>query len=371
VPAQQARSAGMKPQRPEHLGNKQWKALKAALAFEREARMPSVAQFLEDISDPQPSAAAARKGNGASKQGGVPKLAMGAAAVVALLIAGGGYYFYERGKVGTEAPHEAAREVAHEAAPPAAAHDEGAVPSSGVSSVAITPVLPAPPAPVLTMAAVTPVLASVPCSALVASVHDQTVDVQGFVSQRFGLARLKDTLGRVPGVKTTNFGVQQVADDKCDLLKVFAPYWSANRQSGRPASVHTRAQATRLTEGQPLIIDLMTPGFDSSVNIDYFTLDGSVVHLLPNQRSRDNQAPPNYTATIGSMGDWIVGKPFGSEMIVLMLAPAPLFDAPRPDSEAKSEYLRAVEKRLAALANKYGRDKVAVDMFQITTQARQ
>lgn len=362
VPAQQAKAAGMKPQRPEHLGNKQWKALKAALAFEREARTPSVAQLLEDISDPQPATAAARK----NKQGGAPKLAIGAAAAVAaLLIAGGGYYYYEHGNGVTEVAHEAAHEA------PPVAHVERAAPPSGGSQVAITPVLPAPPAPVLTMAAVTPVLASVPCSALVASVHDQTVDVQGFVSQRYGLARLKDTLGRVPGVKTTNFGVQQVADDKCDLLKVFAPYWSANRQSGRPASVHTRSQATRLTEGQPLIVDLMTPGFDSSVNVDYFTLDGSVVHLLPNQRSRDNQAPSNYTATIGSMGDWIVGKPFGSEMIVLMLAPAPLFDAPRPDSEAKADYLRAVEKRLAALASKYGRDKVAVDMFQITTQAKQ
>lgn len=57
-------------------------------------------------------------------------------------------------------------------------------------------------------------------------------------------------------------------------------------------------------------------------------------------------------------------------MIVLTITPASLFDALRPDSEAKTEYLRAVEKRLAALAGKYGRDRVAVDMFQITTQAK-
>ncbi len=43
VPALQARSAGMKAHRPDHLGNKQWKAFKAALAFEREARTPTVA----------------------------------------------------------------------------------------------------------------------------------------------------------------------------------------------------------------------------------------------------------------------------------------------------------------------------------------
>jgi hypothetical protein len=360
VPAQQAKSAGMKPQRPDHLGNKQWKALKAALAFEREARTPSVAQLLEEISEEQTSGAMGRK----TKQGGAPKLMMGAAAVVALLVAGGGYYFYDQSRDHAQAPRDAtpAPPVSHEPGPAAV--------SPAAPSVAIAPAVPATPVPELTMGAVTPVLASVPCSALVASVHDQTVDVQGFVSQKYGLARLKESLGRVPGVKTTNFGVQQVADDKCDLLKVLGPYWSANRQSGRPASVHTRSQAMRLTEGEPLIVDLMTPGFDSYVNVDYFTLDGSVVHLLPNQRSRDNQAPPNYTATIGSMGDWIVGKPFGSEMIVLLVAPAPLFDTARPDSEARSEYLRAVDKRLAALAAKYGREKVAVDMFQITTQPR-
>ncbi len=42
----------------------------------------------------------------------------------------------------------------------------------------------------------------------------------------------------------------------------------------------------------------------------------------------------------------------------------------RPDSEGKADYLRAVDKRLAALASKYGRERVAVDIFQITTQAR-
>jgi eukaryotic-like serine/threonine-protein kinase len=114
----------------------------------------------------------------------------------------------------------------------------------------------------------------------------------------------------------------------------------------------------------------MTPAFDSYVDVDYYMLDGSVVHLLPNTQARDNQAPANYSATLGSGGDWVVGKPFGSEMIVLTVTPAPLFDTLRPDSEPKSEYLRAVDKRLSVLASKYGREHVAVDIFQITTQAK-
>ncbi|VXB29351.1 Protein kinase [Burkholderia sp. 8Y] len=353
VPATQAKSAGMKPQRPEQLGNKQWKALKAALAFEREARTPTVAQFLDEISEESPPAPKQSK----KFRAGVPSVAVGALALV--IIASAAYYVVAHKKSGN-APTAVA--VAPALPTP--------TPMPTPEKPAITPAVPAAPAPTLTMAAVTPVLGSVPCSALVASVHDQTVDVQGFVSQQYGLTRLKDALGRVPGVKTTNFGVQTVADDKCDLLTVLGPYWTTNRQSGRPASVHTRSNQTRLTEGDPLIVELMTPAFDSYVTVDYFMLDGSVVHLLPNAHSRDNQAPPGYTATLGTMGDWVVGKPFGSEMIVLTVTPAPLFDALRPDSEAKSEYLREIDKRLAALAARYGRERVAVDIVQITTQPK-
>ncbi|GGD65018.1 serine/threonine protein kinase [Caballeronia grimmiae] len=353
VPALQAKSAGMKPQRPENLGNKQWKALKAALAFEREERTPTVAQFLDEFGEEQPVASAQPK----TKRVAAPKLAIGAMALV--LIAGAGYVFFA---------HQKGRNSTATTATTATTAAPVTMPTP--ERPAITPALPAAPAPTLTIAAVTPVLASVPCSALVASVHDQTVDVQGFVSEKYGLARLKESLGRVPGVRATNFGVQQVTDDKCDMLTTFAPYWTANRQAGRPASVHTRSSQTRLTEGDPLIVELMTPAFDSYVNVDYFMLDGSVVHLLPNGRSRDNQAPPSYSATIGAMGDWVVGKPFGAEMIVLTVAPAPLFDAPRPDSEAKPEYLRAVDKRLKALAARFGRERVLVDIFQITTQPK-
>ncbi|TFW10138.1 serine/threonine protein kinase, partial [Oxalobacteraceae bacterium OM1] len=47
--ATQARSQGMKPERPEGLHNRQWRALRAALAFDRNQRTPSVMRFYEDM----------------------------------------------------------------------------------------------------------------------------------------------------------------------------------------------------------------------------------------------------------------------------------------------------------------------------------
>ena len=332
VPATQARGSSLKPQRPDGLGTRQWRALRVSLAFEREARMPTVTQFLQEFGDTQ-------TGNGRS---GAAVKTVVSAGVLAVVAAGG--YFYAS---------------SHRSAPP---EKVAAVPEKVAEAPAPLLVVPTP----LSLTTVAPVLASVPCSALVASVQDQALSVSGYVGRSYGTQKLRTTLNQIPGVTNPGVQVQEVDDDKCDMLKLIAPYLT----SGRLATIQTRNHNTQLTEGQPLVVQITTPPYDSWVNIDYYQLDGSVVHLLPNARSKDNQAPPNYAATIGSGGDWIVSKPFGSEMIVLLATPAALFDTIRPESEPRADYLRAVEKRLGDIANKFGRDKIAVDFVQIDTHPR-
>jgi hypothetical protein len=50
--------------------------------------------------------------------------------------------------------------------------------------------------------------------------------------------------------------------------------------------------------------------------------------------------------------------------------PAPLFDAVRQETEPKVVYLKAMEQRLSQLAAKHGREKIAVDLLQVTTRAK-
>jgi len=330
VPATQARGSGLKPQRPDGLGTRQWRALRTSLAFEREARMPTVTHFLQEFGDTQKRS---------SMSGTAVKAAVSAGALA--VVAAGGYFYAS----------------SHRTVPP---EKVAAVPEK----VVVAPAMPVVPA--LSLATVAPVLASVPCSALVASVQDQALGVTGYLGRSYGTQKLRSTLDAIPGVANPRVQVQEVDNDKCDVLKLIAPYLTASR----PASIQIRDHTTQLTEGQPLVVQVTTPSYDSWVNIDYYQLDGSVVHLLPNARSKDNQAPPNYAATIGSGGDWIVSKPFGSEMIVLLVTPAALFDAVRPDSESRADYLRAVDKRLGELANKFGHDKIAADLVQIDTHPR-
>jgi hypothetical protein len=243
---------------------------------------------------------------------------------------------------------------------------------AAASAAAVSAPIATPPAPkpALTLAAIAPTLAQVPCSALSAAVQDHSLTVRGFVSQRYGAAHLKDTLAALPGVDTLTLDVEPIADGKCDTVNALAPYWVRNWQAGRIAALHVRPPGGQLSEGDALVVDVTTPGFDSYVNLDYFQLDGSVVHMVPSPRAKDNQAPPHYAATIGSGGDWIISKPFGAEMVVLLITPVPLFDKPRPESESRADYLRALDTRLTQIRGKYGQDHIVADFASITTKPR-
>ena len=174
----------------------------------------------------------------------------------------------------------------------------------------------------------------------------------------------------MPGVDTLTLEVEPLADDKCDTVKALAPYWARNWQAGRVAALHVRPPGGQLTEGDPLVVDVTTPGYDSYVNLDYYQLDGSVVHMVPSPRAKDNQAPPHYAATIGSAGDWIISKPFGSEMVVLLITPAPLFDKPRRKANRAPTICAHSTRGSRRSAGKYGQDHIVADFAPITTKPR-
>jgi serine/threonine protein kinase len=333
--ASQARNAAMKPQRPKDLGQRQWKALRSALAFEREARTPTVARFLEEFGDGRKTA---------NRQ---IMIAGGAvAAVLALAVAG--YYAVSRnGYPGVQTAAVASGDSGAQNVPQAA-----------------------PRVAPLSMEEVERTLAKVPCSALLASSSEGRLQVRGYLSAGFGIPRLRETLGNLPGVQSVQVEAQQLADDKCGVVGVLAPYWQQNMRSGAAAAVHTKPPDAPLREGDALVLDVATPPYDSHVNIDYYSFDGGVVHLVPSPRARANQAPPSYAATIGSTGNWVVSKPLGTDLIVLLITPVPLFDGLRPEAERTQDYLPVLERQLARMGEQYGRDKIVADFLQITTRPR-
>jgi len=376
--ATEARDSGLEPERPKGLTKKQWKALRRALSFKREYRTATVEQFCHDF-----------RCRGVLSSSAV-KLSGLAASV--LVVAGLAAYYY----------HLAFRPAPEVAAGPVPAQtrvESGGRETDG-STVALSPLEPSPPAAVadaeppaagmqltkvepqvtvqpvvpevheLSLSAVMPVLDRVSCAALTASVSVGTVHVNGYVSQRFDVQGLESELLALPGAKRVSTTVTPVSDEKCAVLDLYEPYWRVNHATGEATTIRTRKAGGELTEGDPLVVKITTPPYESYVNLDYYSLDGGVVHMVPGPRVEANQAPPSYSATIGDLGEWVIAEPFGTEMVVVLNTPQPLFDTPRKEVEKGSDYLPVLRGRLKQLGQGSGLKHITAEFVMIQTRPR-
>lgn len=344
VSATEARAKGVKPEQPKTLSRGQWKVLRQALSLDRATRTPTVKQFLAGL--------------GAEPQSGGSHLPWIAGSVIAgVALATGVLVYLWRGHMPST----------DSTTPPASSSTQATAPEPTPTP---TPT-PAPEAAVpVKPEAVAQVIAATPCALLNATIEGNTLQVSGYVADT-ALGALRDKLGKLAGVKTLKLDAQPLTSDKCDVVRLVAPYWSGGRKTGEKAGALLRTRGgTQLTEGTPLVLDVNTPPHDSYVYVDYFAADGKVAHLVPSGRIQGNQAPPNYSATVGDSGDWVISKPFGTELVVLLTTPAPLFTTRRPEVETRQEYLRALEKPLAQMASKLGQEKISADIVQISTRAR-
>ncbi|WP_211948772.1 serine/threonine protein kinase [Cupriavidus yeoncheonensis] len=346
--ANQARAAGLKPVQPRELSRTQWKTLREALSLDRETRMPTVDRFLAGMS--------AASGVSAPRRSAL----LAGAAVAALAgVSAVGYFAWR-----TSRPAQAPPVVAQADSSPSAPSTPSAPPAPPAPVVR-------PPAEAFSMPAVLRVMAAVPCSLLAAtSPENGRVRVRGYLAESVGVSRLREQLNALPGVKSLDVDTQPLSADKCDVARMIAPYWSGRREGAVASSLRTRGDKLQLTEGTPLVLELRTPAQDSYVYVDYFAADGNVAHLVPSARVPGHQAPASYSATIGDGGDWVISRPFGTELVVLLTTPAPLFDGRRSDVESWQDYLKALEKPLGQMAHKYGQERISADLVEISTRAK-
>jgi len=224
--------------------------------------------------------------------------------------------------------------------------------------------------PELSRASLASVLDKLPCAVFNTSIKDGSVDLQGYVSRQLDVKRLEKDLLALPGARVISLNLKKVDKEKCAVIELFAPYWARKQGADHPALIQTGRKGNVFTEGDTLVVRITTPDYESYVNIDYHALDGGVVHMIPGPRARDNQAPANYNATIGDLGEWTIAEPFGTEMVTVVLTPQPLFETPRNEIETDSEYLAAVREQLDRITKKSGKDKIAVDFVMIDTKAK-
>ena len=97
--------------------------------------------------------------------------------------------------------------------------------------------------------------------------------------------------------------------------------------------------------------------------MDYIAHDGSVQHLYPQLADPKNAIAADPPRTFGpgealNLGhpSWLIGEPYGTDMIIAVASSEPLFDRPRPgNAETADVYLRDLQSAIDTLRRRGAR----------------
>jgi eukaryotic-like serine/threonine-protein kinase len=140
--------------------------------------------------------------------------------------------------------------------------------------------------------------------------------------------------------------------------------------SERDLSLRLVSPMPQLREGDLIKVEVHAPAYPVSLRIDYYSLEGQVQHLWPNDQEKDPKLAPDAVRIFGEPGGGRVwkagGAPFGTEMITVLATPVPLNLGQRPWVEQSQDYLRDLKRALDTNRS----DKTAIYQTLLVTTRR-
>ena len=193
-------------------------------------------------------------------------------------------------------------------------------------------------------------LQSYACADLSATMTSEgTVHVSGFVSQQEDAARVRRDVSDMPGVGTATFDLQLRIWPHCEVVAILKPYQGRNREFGHGLKVAAvTAHDGHLREGDQVLLEVTNANYDGYLRVDYYTADGSVMHL--NSGKGQRRVPAGKTVELGRdiPASWLVAPPFGTVLLTALSSPMPFGDpVDRPPFELASSYLQQLRESLA------------------------
>ena len=106
--------------------------------------------------------------------------------------------------------------------------------------------------------------------------------------------------------------------------------------------------------GERLELELQAPDYPGYIYVDYFTADGMVLHLQPNEVVGLRLAAPKSAQFVGrpqadgAFLDITIGPPYGQEIAAAFASSVPLYEGLRPLQEPSAPYLDFLRRQVAA-----------------------
>ncbi|CAO3402115.1 DUF4384 domain-containing protein [Azospirillum sp. 11R-A] len=233
--------------------------------------------------------------------------------------------------------------------------------SSSASPPAPAPPLPPAPPPAVPrqppVAAVAAALRAIPCALVGVETTGGRLLVSGTVAGERAETAVRETVETLAAGWDHGFDLATADARFCAPLGSVATALDANRGLAEPLAV-SMLEGPALNAGDPLMLEIRAPARPVRLQVDYFTIDGSVVHLLPNPSDSAIALAAGASRRLGERGEdgkpgtgrsWTIGPPYGTEMLLTIATAEPLFATPRPEQEPAADYLAALADALAAL----------------------
>jgi serine/threonine-protein kinase len=196
------------------------------------------------------------------------------------------------------------------------------------------------------------VLANFTCARLTADVKaDNAVTVHGHIKPG-DLDNLLAGLKKLAGVGSVDASRVTTLDwPFCEVEPLLAGLQRTGGEPGEKASSGAARSAKEFTEGDFLMLVLNAPNYDAYLYVDYFQLDGNVMHLLPAQSELLKRYVASEQVRIGDGTSllerrWRIDAPFGTELITVVAAKDPLFPTKRDVQESAKHYLLDLREAL-------------------------
>jgi hypothetical protein len=188
------------------------------------------------------------------------------------------------------------------------------------------------------------------------------MDLWGYVASEGDGQQAAARLAAIAGVGRVTNHATVMAPPLCRALDVLFEE-TAYADPGQAGPVIDRGGEKGVyQEGETLNVSV-TPMLDGYLYVDYIDGQGHyVMHLLPNDFRPDNRVQANRALAFGTSAKereaYAVGPPFGTNLVIAVLAPQPLFGTQRQFREPAEAYLTDLRQRLHALGAEGQRNRL-------------
>jgi serine/threonine protein kinase len=239
-------------------------------------------------------------------------------------------------------------------------------------------VLPPPPplAPPDPRAELNEAIKNLDCASLhTGSAADGAESITGTVRDPQDQAMLTAIAARLPPDARAQIDVSIVPPPVCRFAGEFDRLQAGGLVSRDGIEVHLVRGGETLHEGEPIAVEVKSlRDYPVNLRIDYFTLDGEVLHMWPNADLPTAKLPAGETREFLHSGPgnavWRTGgAPFGTEFIAVTATTSPLdFGTTLAPVGQADDYLRVLRDALDKTAQTGGQPNLAATIFVHTSE---